>query len=59
MKVTRTLYNVNGNLVTERELNAARKVLPDIEATEETYTLEITKEEFMERAVKVEKYCTA
>lgn len=55
MKVTRTLYNVNGNLVTERELNAARKVLPDIEATEETYTLEITKEEFMERAEKVEK----
>lgn len=55
MKVTRTLYNVNGNIVTERELNAARKVLPDIEAAEETYSMEITKEEFMERAEKVEK----
>lgn len=55
MKVTRTLYNVNGNLVTERELNAARKVLPDIEATEETYSMEITKEEFIERAEKLEK----
>lgn len=55
MKVTRTLYNVNGRLVTERELNAARKVLSDIEAVEETYSMEITKEEFMERAEKVEK----
>lgn len=55
MKVTRTFYNVNGYLVTERELNAARKVLPDIEAAEETYIMEITKEEFMERSEKVGK----
>lgn len=26
MKITRTFYNVDGKLVTERELNAAKKV---------------------------------
>lgn len=55
MKITRTFYNVDGKLVTERELNAAKKVLPDIQATEETYSLEMTIEEFMEKARKVEK----
>lgn len=55
MKVTRTFYNVDGKLVTERELNAAKKVLPDIEVVEETYSLEMTMEEFMEKAQKVEK----
>ena len=55
MKITRTFYNVNGKLVTERELNAAKKVLPDIQATEETYLLEMSMEEFMEKAQKVEK----
>ncbi len=53
--VTRTFYNVGGKLVTERELNAAKKVLPDIQATEETYSLEMSMEEFMEKAEKVEK----
>ena len=52
--VTRTFYNVGGKLVTERELNAAKKVLPDIQATEETYSLEMSMEEFMEKAKKVE-----
>lgn len=55
MKITRRLFNVGGNLVTERELNAAKKVIPDIQATEETYLLEMSMEEFMERAEKVEK----
>lgn len=55
MKITRTFYNVDGKLVTERELNAAKKVLPDIEATEETYSMEMSLEEFMEKAKKVEK----
>lgn len=55
MKITRTFYNVDGKLVTERELNAAKKVLPDIEAVEETYSMEMTMEEFMEKAKKVEK----
>lgn len=55
MKITRTFYNVGGKLVTERELNAAKKVLPDIQTTEETYTLEMSMQEFMEKAVKVEK----
>lgn len=55
MKITRTFYNVGGKLVTERELNAAKKVLPDIKAEEETYSLEMSIEEFMEKAVKVEK----
>lgn len=55
MKITRTFYNVGGYLVTERELNAAKKVLPDIQATEETYSLEMSMEEFMEKAQKVEK----
>lgn len=55
MKITRRLFNVGGNLVTERELNAAKKVLPDIEAVQETYQIDISKEEFLERAVKVEK----
>lgn len=31
MKITRTFYNVDGKLVTERELIAAKKVLPDIQ----------------------------
>lgn len=55
MKITRRLFNVGGNLVTERELNGAKKVLPDIEAVQETYQLDMSKEEFLERAVKVEK----
>ena len=55
MKITRTFYNVDGKLVTERELNAAKKVLPDIQATEETYSLEMSMDEFMEKAQKVEK----
>lgn len=55
MKITRTFYNVYGKLVTERELNAAKKVLPEIEAAEETYCMEMTMEEFMEKAKKVEK----
>lgn len=55
MKITRRLFNVGGNLVTERELNAAKKVVPDIEAVQETYQFDISKEEFLERAVKVEK----
>lgn len=55
MKITRTFYNVNGKLVTERELNAARKVLPDIQAAEETYSMEMSMAEFMEKAKKVEK----
>lgn len=55
MKITRTFYNVDGKLVTERELNAAKKVLPEIEAVEETYSMEMTMEEFMEKAKKVEK----
>lgn len=52
MKITRTFYNVGGKLVTERELNAAKKVLPDIEAVEETYSMEMSIEEFMEKAKK-------
>lgn len=55
MKITRTFYNVGGKLVTERELNAAKKVLPDIQATEETYLLEMSMEEFMEKAQKAQK----
>jgi len=55
MKITRTFYNVNGKLVTERELNAAKKVLPEIEVVEETYSMEMTMEEFMEKAKKVEE----
>lgn len=55
MKITRRLFNVDGNLVTERELNAAKKVLPNIEAVQETYQFDMSKEEFLERAVKVEK----
>lgn len=55
MKISRTFYNVDGKLVTERELNAAKKVLPEIEAVEETYSMEMTMEEFMEKAKKVEK----
>lgn len=55
MKITRRFFNVGGNPVTERELNAAKKVLPDIEAVQETYQIDISKEEFLERAVKVEK----
>lgn len=55
MKITRRLFNVGGNLVTERELNAAKKVVPDIEAVQETYQFDMSKEEFLERAVKVEK----
>ena len=55
MKITRTFYNVDGKLVTERELNAAKKVLPEIEAVEETYSMEMSLEEFMEKAKKVEK----
>ena len=55
MKITRTFYNLGGKLVTERELNAAKKVLPDIKAEKETYTLEMSMEEYMEKAVKVEK----
>ena len=55
VKITRTFYNVGGKLVTERELNAAKKVLPDIKAEEETYTLDMTMEEFMEKAKKVEE----
>lgn len=54
MKITRTFYNVGGKLVTERELNAAKKVMPDIKAEEETYSLEMSMEEFMEKAKKVE-----
>lgn len=55
MKITRTFYNVGGKIVTERELNAAKKVMPDIKAEEETYTLEMSMKEFMEKAAKVEK----
>lgn len=55
VKITRTFYNVGGKLVTERELNAAKKVLPDIKAEEETYTLEMSMDEFMEKAKKVEE----
>lgn len=55
MKITRRLFNVNGNLVTERELNAAKKVLPEIEVVQETYQIDMSKAEFLERAVKVEK----
>ena len=55
MKITRTFYNVGDKLVTERELNAAKKVLPDIQATEETYSLEMSTEEFLQNAKKVEK----
>lgn len=55
VKITRTFYNVGGKLVTERELNAAKKVVPDIEAVEETYSLEMSIEEFMNKAEKVEK----
>lgn len=55
MKITRRLFNVGGNLVTERELNAAKKVLPEIEAVQETYHIDMPKEEFLERAVKAEK----
>ena len=55
VKITRTFYSVGGKLVTERELNAAKKVLPDIKAEEETYSLEMSIEEFIEKAEKVEK----
>lgn len=55
MKIIRTFYNVGGKLVTGRELNAVKKVLPDIKAEEETYTLEMSMEEFMEKAKKVEE----
>lgn len=55
MKITRTFFNVGGKLVTERELNAAKKVLPGIEAVEETYSMEMSIEEFMAKAKKVEK----
>lgn len=55
VKIIRTFYNIGGKVVTERELNAAKKVLFDIKAEEETYTLEMSMEEFMEKAVNVEK----
>lgn len=55
MKITRTFYNVNGKLCTERELNAAKKVLPDLEASEETYQMEMSLTEFLAQAKKVEK----
>lgn len=55
MKIIRTFFNVGGKLVTERELNAAKKVLPGIEAVEETYSMEMSIEEFMAKAKKVEK----
>ena len=55
VKISRTFYNVGGKLVTERELNAAKKVLPDIQVTEETYSLEMSTEEFLQNAKKVEK----
>lgn len=32
-----------------------KKVLPNIEAVQETYQFDMSKEEFLERAVKVEK----
>lgn len=52
MKITRTFFNVGGKLVTERELNAAKKVLPRIEAVEETYSMEMSIEEFMAKQRK-------
>lgn len=55
MKITRSFYNVGGKLVTGRELNAAKKVLPDIKAVQETYQFDMSKDEFLERAVRVEK----
>lgn len=55
MKITRKLYKAGDKVVTERELNAARKVLPDLEARGVTYSLEMSMEEFLERAVEVEK----
>lgn len=55
MKITRKLYKVGNKAVTERDLNAARKVLPDLEACEVTYSLEMSMEEFLERATEIEK----
>lgn len=55
MKITRTFYNVGGKLCTERELNAAKKVIPDIEAVEETYQMDMSLTEFLSKAKKVEK----
>lgn len=55
MKISRTFYIVGGRAVTEKEYNAAKKVLPDIQAKEETFCLEMSTEEFLEKAKKVEK----
>lgn len=50
MKIT--FYNVDGKLVTVRELNAAEKVPPDIQATEETYSSEMSIEELWRKQRK-------
>ena len=52
MKITRRLFNVGGNLVTERELNAAKKVVPDIDVVQETYQLDMSIEEFWKKQLK-------
>lgn len=56
MKITRRYFELeNGKTVTEKELNAATKVVGEIPHKEVSYVLEMTEEEFLSKAKKVEK----
>lgn len=55
MKITRKLFLVNGSVCTEKDVNAIKRVMPDIEVEEATFQLEMSLEEFMENAERVER----
>lgn len=55
MKITRKLFLVNGSVCTEKDVNAIKRVMPEIEIEEATFQLEMSLEEFMEHAERVER----
>lgn len=55
MKITRKLFLVNGSVCTEKDVNAIKRVMPAIEVEEATFQLEMSLEEFMEKAERVER----
>lgn len=55
MRITRRYFELeNGKTVTEKELNAVQKVMGEIPHKEVQYILEMSEEEFMEKAEKKE-----
>ena len=55
MKITRKLFLVNGLVCTEKDVNAIKRVMPEIAVEEATFVMEMSLDEFMEKAARIEE----